>query len=197
MTLLVAITGGIGSGKSTFSKQLIIRGFKLLDSDYEVYKIYKKPNNEFLSLLKKIGLEKSIQKGMINKKYISDVIFSDKNTRLKLQKYIFKRVHHERQIFINKERKRKTKTIFFDIPLLFENKMEKKFDIIISIISSRQERYKRVKKTKKISKLLFKKILKSQTSDVVRKMKSDIIIKNNYSMADYRRKIRKTIDLFS
>ena len=42
MTLLVAITGGIGSGKSTFSKEVLKRKFKLLDSDKQVSLIYNK-----------------------------------------------------------------------------------------------------------------------------------------------------------
>ena len=42
MTLIVAITGGIGSGKSTFSKEIKKRRLKLLDSDKEVSLIYKK-----------------------------------------------------------------------------------------------------------------------------------------------------------
>ena len=53
MTTLIAITGGIGSGKSTFSKEVVKRGFKLIDSDKQVDKIYKKPSKEFLRFLKK------------------------------------------------------------------------------------------------------------------------------------------------
>ena len=40
MTAVVAITGGIGSGKSTFSNEVKKRGFKLIDSDQQVDKIY-------------------------------------------------------------------------------------------------------------------------------------------------------------
>ena len=51
MTLIVAITGGIGSGKSTFSKEIKKRRLKLLDSDKEVSLIYKNPNKDFLNYL--------------------------------------------------------------------------------------------------------------------------------------------------
>ena len=44
MTRIIGITGGIGSGKSTFSKQVKKRGLRLLDSDEQVSLIYKKPN---------------------------------------------------------------------------------------------------------------------------------------------------------
>ena len=52
MTILVGITGGIGSGKSTFSGE-VIKGGKLLDSDKEVDVLYKNPKKEFIDHLKK------------------------------------------------------------------------------------------------------------------------------------------------
>ena len=57
MTKVIGITGGIGSGKSTFVKYLKEQAFNIHDSDYEVQKIYKKPTNKFLQHLKKIGLQ--------------------------------------------------------------------------------------------------------------------------------------------
>ena len=77
---------------------------------------------------------------------------------------------------------------------MFENNLSEKFDIIISIISKKEERFKRLKKNKKITKELFNKIIKSQTSDVVRKRDSDIVIYNNKSMRDYLNKINIILD---
>ena len=78
MTFLVAITGGIGSGKSTFSNQVIKRKLKLQDSDLEVAKLYQKPNKNFINHLVKIGLGSSIQNKKINKKVTKQkIIFFD------------------------------------------------------------------------------------------------------------------------
>ena len=194
MTIVVSITGGIGSGKSTFSKEILKRGIPLLDSDLVVANIYRKPNIEFIKYLKKIGLKKAINGTNIDKKYVSNIIFSDKAIKSKLEKFIFKIVRKGRERFIEKHKKKNTKIIFLDIPLLFENNLDKNFDIIISIISSKKERLKRLKKSKKITKIVFNKILKAQTSDVVRKEKSDIVIINNDSMKMYLKKINKLLD---
>ena len=194
MTLIVAITGGIGSGKSTFSKEIKKRRLKLLDSDKEVSLIYKNPNTNFLNYLKKIGLGKSIKNKKINKKYISDIIFSNKQIKQKLEKHIFKIVRKKRFDFIKKEKKRKTNTIFLDIPLLFENKLEKQFDIIISIISKKETRLKRIKNKKKLSRKKFNNIINTQTSDILRKKNSDILIYNNKTMKEYLIKINKVLD---
>ncbi len=194
MTLLVAITGGIGSGKSTFSKEVLKRKFKLLDSDKQVNLIYNKPSKDFKNYLKKIGLGSALLKNKINKKTISEIIFFNKEIRKKLEKYIFEIIRKERSDFIKKEKKLKSEIIFFDIPLLFENNLSNNFDIIISILSNKKERWKRLKRSKKISKEVFQKIVKSQTKDIVRKAGSDIVIYNNKTMKDYLNKINKVLD---
>ena len=194
MTIVVGITGGMGSGKSTLTNELRNRNLKVLDSDELVSKIYKKPTRSFLNHLKKIKLGDSIKGKNIDKKLISDKIFSDTKTKKELENFIFKIVRKKRNNFIKKEKQKNTKIIFLDIPLLFENNLKNKFNIVISIISTKKNRYKRLKISRKITKSLFNKILKSQTTDIERKNNSDIIIYNNKSKNDFKNKIRKIIN---
>ena len=193
MTKTKAITGGIGSGKSTLCSKLKEKGFKIHSSDEQVAKIYKNPEKKFVTYLRTIGLSKSISKKNIDKKIISKIIFENKQIRKKLQLYIFKIVRKKRSDFIKQEKQKKTKLIFIDIPLLFENNLEKQFNKVISIIASKQVRLKRLKKTRKMTENQFKNITRSQTSDVIRKKKSDYVIYNNSTLKDYKIKINKLI----
>ena len=194
MTVFIAITGGIGAGKSTFSNEVKKRKLKILDSDKQVDTLYKKPKKGFLNYLKKIGLGAAVRNNKINKKQIGNIIFSNKKIKSSLEKYIFKQVRKKRAEFIKKEKKKKTKVVFLDIPLLFENNLNKNFDIVISIISKKKERLKRLKKTKKITKSYFDKITAMQTTDVERKKNSDIIIFNNTTMRSYIIKINNVLN---
>ena len=193
MTKTIAITGGIGSGKSTFCSKLKEKGFKIHSSDEQVAKIYKNPEKKFVTYLRTIGLSKSISKKNIDKKIISKIIFENKQIRKKLELYIFKIVRKKRSDFIKQEKQKKTKLIFIDIPLLFENNLEKQFNTVISIIASKRVRLKRLKKTRKMTENQFKNITRSQTSDVIRKKKSDYVIYNNSTLKDYKIKINKLI----
>ena len=194
MTIIVGITGGIGSGKTTFSKQVLKRGLKLLDSDKVVGGLYKKPTGDFLKHLKQIGLGAAVKGKKINKKHIATIIFNNKKVKTELQNYIFKLVRKQRSLFLRKEIRKKIKIIFLDVPLLFENNLSKEFDILISIISTKKNRYKRLKKYRNMNKDLFKKIVISQTTDVERKLNSDIVIYNNKSMKDYLHKINTVLN---
>ena len=193
MTKTIAITGGIGSGKSTFCSKLKEKGFKIHSSDEQVAKIYKNPEKKFITYLRTIGLSKSISKKNIDKKIISKIIFENKQIRKKLELYIFKIVRKKRSDFIKKEKQKKTKLIFIDIPLLFENNLEKQFNKVISIIATKRARLKRLKKTRKMTENQFMNITRSQTSDVIRKYKSDYVIYNSSTLKDYKIKINKLI----
>ena len=194
MTKTIAITGGIGSGKSTFCNKLKEKGFKIHSSDEQVAKIYNNPEKKLVTYLRAIGLSKSISKKNIDKKIISKIIFENKQIRKKLELYIFKIVRKKRSDFIKKEKQKKTRLIFIDIPLLFENNLEKKFHKVISIIASKQVRLKRLKKTRKMNEKQFKNITRSQTTDIIRKKKSNYVIYNNSTLKDYNTKINKLIN---
>ena len=66
--IIVGLTGGIASGKSTIVKFLKNKKFKVHDADHEVKKIYKNPSASFIKYLKKINLSTSIKGKTIDKK---------------------------------------------------------------------------------------------------------------------------------
>ena len=193
MTKLIGITGGIGSGKTTFSNHLKKLGYLVHESDVVVSEIYTKPKKQFLSFIKKKISQDAVNKNKINKSEIANVIFSNNTIKKLLERRIHKEVQSSREAFIKKHTKKKKKIIFADIPLLFENKLEKKFDSVICIISSKKNRIKRILKNKKFTKENLNKIFKAQTSDKERKKRSQIIINNNKSKKDFIFSVEKVL----
>ena len=185
MTKVVSITGGIGSGKTTLSEHLKKKGFLVHESDRCVSELYKKPNKSFVFFLKKNISKNVVQNNKIDKAQITNIIFNNKEARLRLEKYIHKEVHSSREKFIQKNLKTNKKFIFADIPLLFENHLEKKFDLVVCVISSKKNRTNRILKNKKFSKKILNKILNAQTSDKERRKRSHILINNNKTKKDF------------
>ena len=185
MTKLVGITGGIGSGKTTFSNHLKKLGFVVHESDTVVSEIYNNPKKQFISFIKEKISQDATNHNKINQAEIANVIFSNNKIKKLLERRIHKEVQISREAFIKKYTKKKKKIIFADIPLLFENKLEKNLDLVICIISSKKNRTKRVLKNKKFTKENLNKILKVQTTDKERKKRSQIIINNNKTKKDF------------
>jgi dephospho-CoA kinase len=193
MTKIVGITGGIGSGKTTFSNHLKKLGFLVHESDRVVSEIYTKPKKQFLSFIKEKISRDAINHNKINKAEIANVIFNNNTIKKLLERRIHKEVQSSREAFIKKYTKKKKKIIFADIPLLFENKLEKSFDLVICIISSKKNRSKRVLKNKKFTKENLNKIFKAQTTDKERKKRSQIIINNNKTKKDFIFSVEKVL----
>ena len=185
MTKVIGITGGIGSGKTTLSKYLKKTGFLVHESDKVVSNIYNNPKKSFINFIKKNLSKEVIQKGKVDKKQIINIIFNNNKTKNKLEKYIHKEVQVSRENFIKKNFKAKKKIIFVDIPLLLEKKLEKKFDLVFCIISTKKNRTKRVLKNKKFTKKILNKIFSFQTTDKERRARSHIIISNNKTKKDF------------
>ena len=193
MTKIVAITGGIGSGKTTISKYLKKNNFAVHESDSAVSQIYIKPNKLFLSFLKKNVSKKDVTRNKIDKQKIAEIIFNDKKIKQKLENYIHKEVKKSRDSFVKKNIKNKKNLIFVDIPLLFEKKLEKNFDKVLCVITKKKIRRERVLRNKKFTKKTLQKIFKFQVSDKERKARSNIIIYNNDTKKDFIFSLEKAL----
>tara|TARA_Y100000768_G_scaffold381862_1_gene361209 strand:- start:478 stop:1074 length:597 start_codon:yes stop_codon:yes gene_type:complete len=193
MTKVIGITGGIGSGKTTLSKHLTKLGYLVHESDKVVFEMYDSPSKQFINFVKNNISQNAVKGDRLNKKEITKNIFTNNQTKKKLEKYIHKKVQLSRKKFIQSNLKNHKKIIFVDIPLLLEKKLDNEFDLVICIISSKKNRIKRVLKNKKFSKNVLNKIFKSQTTDKERRRRSQIIINNNKTKKDFIFNIKKAL----
>ncbi len=174
MSVKIGLTGGLASGKTTITNFLKSKNFLVHDSDLVVKKLYSKPSPTFLTYLKKINFSKSIRNKKINKNIIRQEIFTNKTKKSRLEKFIHNEVRKDRNRFIKKNKK--TKVLFFDIPLLFEANLSHICDYIILLYTPRDTRIKRATSKKRIEKKMVLKILDNQLGDNYKKKRSDFVI---------------------
>ena len=162
--IIVGLTGGIGSGKSTISKHLKKRKIPIFDSDSEVDKIYKKKDKELLKLVRKFDKNKKIinKKNHINKKKLGDLIFGDRKKLKRLEKLIFKKIDNSRKKFLQKNNKLRKKIVILDAPLLFERKVNKLCNYVILASAPSKIRTTRLLKKGNINERKIKKIISIQ-----------------------------------
>ena len=170
----IGILGAIGSGKSYIAKKF---GYPVFNADYEVSKLYKKDKKIFYKLNKK--LPKYIHSFPIDKTQISKAILSNNLNMKKIINIVHKEIRNKMHLFL-KENKNK-KIIILDIPLLLENKINRKRDILIFVDSNKKEILKRLKKRQNFNSKLLNKLKKFQLSLDFKKKKSQFIIKNEFT----------------
>ena len=191
--IVVGLTGGIASGKTTATNFLKKKKMKIHDSDLVVKNIYSKPSLKFINYLKKISLTSALKENIIDKNAIREDIFNNIKKRKLLEKYLHAEVKKSRNIFLKKHRQKKTQIVFLDIPLLFENKLENICNYTILFYAPLKIRKQRAIRRKGMQKRILVKIIKSQLSDKIKKKKADFIINTSASKNRCFNKILKTI----
>lgn len=136
----IAITGGIGSGKSTAIKYIEEMGYPVFSCD-EIYKTIR----QSAAYVKRISSEfpNAVVEGQIDSKKLSEIVFLDKSSLEKLNKISHPLIMEELLKAMNASN---STLVFAEVPLLFEGGFEKLFDKIIVITRNRDERIYAVQK---------------------------------------------------
>ena len=179
----IATVGEIGSGKSYVAKLL---GFPIFNADIEVSKIYKKNYKCFLILKNK--LHKFIKSYPIKKNEILRAIFSNKNNLKKITKIVHPIIRKSMYRFIKKNKKKKA--IVLDIPLYFENKINKKGDIIIFVDAKKSEINRRLKRRRNFNYKIFNRFKKIQLPIQIKKKKSNFVIINDFKNVSLKKNVK-------
>ena len=191
--IVVGLTGGIASGKTTVVRLLKKNKLAVHDSDLVVKGIYSKPKTKFLNHLEKINLGKALKGGRIYKKTIREEIFNNTKKRKLLESYIHAEVKKDRDVFLKKHKQKKTKIIFLETPLLFENKLEKICDFTILFYAPLKTRKKRAIRRGGVEKKILEKIIKIQLSDKIKKKKADYLVDTSINKSQCFNEVLKII----
>ena len=183
----LAIVGDIGSGKSYVAKQF---GYPVFNADAEVSKLYKTSRKCYNKL--KIALPNYIISFPIKKKNLSQAILANKHNMKKIIKIVHPEVRLKMNSFIKKNRKKRM--IVLDIPLLIENKINKKNDILVFVDADKKQINKRQKNRPNFNLKIVKKFKKLQLPLEIKKEKSNFIIKNNFKNNSIKKNVKRVLE---
>ena len=180
----VCLMGTIGSGKSFISK---LFNCPVFNADKEVNNIYKNHKDCFIKLKRKIP--KFIKSFPIRKSELKNAISADSKNLKLISLIVHPIVRSSLRNFLQK--KKNSKMIVLDIPLLVENKLYAKGDVLIFIKASKSKIIDRIKKRRNFDKKIINKLKTNQTA-LLKKMKlANYIIDNNSSPNIMKSKIKK------
>ena len=187
--MIIGLTGGIGSGKSSAAKFFIELGIDAVDAD-DISKNILDNNLE----AKKIFIESFGKKFLdannkINRHLLRSEIFKDESKKNLLESIIHPLVRNEILKFIDS-----SKSIYkiIMVPLIFETKSESFYDKILVVDCEEEIQIKRASKRDKKSPDNIINIMKAQASRQERNSIADIIIMNNDSLEDLKKEVTKT-----
>lgn len=183
----VAITGGIGSGKTTVAKIINEQGYKVISCD-EVYEELLCDRAFTDKLLNCFGTE-IFYKGKVDKKKLAEIVFSDNDKLVKLNGLTHPAIMAEVM-----KRTENTALSFCEVPLLFENGFEKFFDEIIVVMRNERERVKSVVKRDSISEKDVYKRINAQLDYKNGNFTEYYVIHNTLGFTDLQKKTIKILE---
>ena len=172
----IGITGSIGTGKTTVANIFAMFNIPIFDADKEIKELFneKKVNEE----VKKVW-PKATKNGHVDKLRLKKIIFSDKREKKRLEKLLYPYLQIKKDKF--EEANHSRRIVAHDVPLIYETKSEKNYDLILLTYCDPELQKKRVLNRDKISTSLYEKIVKSQLSFKEKKTFKPKIINTNNS----------------
>lgn len=189
--LIVALTGGIGSGKSMVGDMFADLGAVVVDSDQLAREVVERGSDGFDQVLAAFG-DGILKNGDLDRPSLAELIFKDAKKRVQLEQITHPLI---RKAFTKVIEAADANSIVINqIPLLVESKNNYRFDYTITVVAGEDVRSERLQK-KGFSSQQIQQRMQAQTSDSEREAISDTVITNNKSESELRDQVEKIWEL--
>ncbi len=200
-TLVCAVTGGIGCGKTTVSNIIKDMGYIVISSDENAKNIIATDENVKKKLLETFGKDIYNEKGLINKDLLSSIVFGNteehEKSLLKLNSIVHPIVIGKMIDEVEEYEKKGEKLIFVESALTFEAQIEEGFDYIIIVDAKEDIAVDRIKKRSNMKDEDIRYRMKQQLSQELKIQHSDFAIENNGSLDDLKKSVEIIVNILS
>ena len=190
---VIALTGGIGTGKSTVGSFLRAKNIPVIDADQLSREVCKPSLPAYSEIIALLGEDILLPSNELNRVKLKELIFADAELKKKIEAIIHPRIQAEFQKIIKALIERRENIIFYEIPLLFEAKSNYNFDFIVCVDAPDHTRIERILKQRDISTEEIKKIISFQKSQEEKKMKSNYTINNAGSIENTKKEVLEVL----
>jgi dephospho-CoA kinase len=188
--MLLAVTGGIATGKSTVSRMLGELGAPLIDFDLLAREVVAPEKPAWNEIVNYFGKEVLQDDGRIDRKRLSDIVFQDEAKRKKLESFTHPRIFEEFHRLVKEIASRDPDAIIqAGIPLLMELNLQRRFDKVLLVYVPQETQIDRLMKRDGISREEAKNILKAQMPIDEKLCYADFVIHNEGSLEDTKKQV--------
>jgi dephospho-CoA kinase len=191
----IAVTGSIGSGKTSFCRMIEEKGYPVIRADDISKEILGSDKKVRVEVEKVFGKESFIN-DQINKKFLAEKIFNDPENVLKINSILHPHVIKKIDLLMN-ESLTKNDLIFAEAALIYEASMEDMFDYVVLITANEKIRKKRKVEAGVLSEKDFIKRNANQIPDEEKKKTADFVFENNGTVVEFGSKVDFLISILN
>ncbi len=190
--ILIGLTGGIGSGKTTVTEFLIEKGFPVIDADKIAKEIMNEPETA-CEVINCFGEDIVDLNGKIDRRKLRNIVFADESLLKELNKIFHEKIRARINIDIANLKKDGKSVFFLDAPLLIENKLDKMVDEVWIVSCSIESQIERVMKRDGSNRKEAEQIIKRQMPLEEKLKYANRIIENENSINDLKIKVEEEL----
>jgi len=190
--LLVALTGNIGSGKSTVAQMLSERGATIIDADVLARRAVELGTVAYDKIVQRWGSEVLAPDGHLDRAALRRVVFADHDQLEELNEIVHPEVERLRARLVEQARLRGDRVVICDIPLLFERHMTDGFDRIILVDAPRPVRLERLVNDRGLRETEGMDMIAAQMPAELKRARADFVIENNGTLSQLERRVHDT-----
>lgn len=185
----IAITGGIGSGKSAVTEYLMQSGYTVIDADKMSREMTAAGGKAMPYILEKFGPEFINPDGSLNRPAMRDLVFRDPKYMKLLEEGTTAVVIADIEKIKKEAEEAGNKVLFYDIPLLFEQHKEDDYDLVWVVTADRDLRIRRIITRDHLNEEIVELMISSQAEEEYRLSKADLVLYNNGTFDDLHAQI--------
>lgn len=184
--LVIGLTGGIASGKSTVTKLLIDKGVKVLDAD-QIVRQMQQPNTKLLKQLAEVfGDQMILEDGHLNRQELGQLIFNDKRAKETLDQIMKPLIREKLLEEIEEVKIHQESMVVLDLPLLYEFELQSLVDYTIVVYVSRETQVRRLMERDQIDEAYALAKINSQMSLDKKRELANFVLINEGTMSELR-----------
>ncbi len=191
--ITIAITGGIGSGKTQVTNYLISKGFTVVDADRMSREITSAGGKAIPYIREHFGPSFILADGSLDRAAMRDLVFKDPAKKKLLEDGTTKVVLEDIEAIKKERAASDDKALFFDIPLLFETESEDDYDAVWVVTADYEIRKRRVMERDGIDPAIIDLIMDSQEGEDKKVQLADHVIYNNGTLDELRESVDMTL----
>lgn len=193
---ILGLTGGMGMGKTTVANMLRKAGFPVFDSDAAVHRL-QGPNGKLVAALGALVpgalLHDAQGTPALDRKALRAAVVETPGLIKQFENIIHPAVFEERNSFLRRERRKGTRWVVLDVPLLFETGGDAGCDRVAVVSAPKNTQLRRIARRRGMSQADAARMIARQMTDREKRRRADVVIRTGLSMADTRRAVRKLI----
>ncbi len=193
--LIVGLTGGVASGKTTVSQILQEEGAHIIDADQIAKELVRPHTPAWKKLIRVFGTAILRKDGFIHRKKLADQVFADLRQRKRLNQILHPRIRKEMDRRVKEiGRKDPEGVVVIDAPLLVELGEHRRMDRVIVVTSTRTQQVERLRKRDGITPEEARRIFSSQMPVGGKVRFADFVIRNEGSLRETKKKTREVFE---